>query len=173
MAKENQQQQFDPVQFGIGVMKDHEDKLVRLLQQTLQTPINHYTDREGNLDRQLVSQQMALRSTLLLSLSNQLGRLQMALYSLACQRVGVDYGEIMNEMVDATSEFEDGMDRIHAIATNHLPLSPEADDLADPAEPVEPEGHRDDPGPPGEPGPAGQPDEEQAAAGSGFVDMGL
>ena len=144
MTQENEQ--FDPVQFGIGVMKDHEHKLFDLIRAINQQPINNYTDRDGNLDRQLVSQQIAIRSTLILNLSNQLGRLQMALYALACQRIGVDYGEILNEMTEATTEYEEAMDALHAKATSKLPLAAEQ-----PPEPGTqcPTGEAGEPGEPG------------------------
>lgn len=139
MLQESQEsQEFDPIQFGIGVLKDHEVKLFHLIQTAIQQPVNHYTDREGNLDRSLVSQQLALRSTLLLNLSNQLGRLQVSLYALACQRVGQDYGELLNDLTETVTKFEEGMDRVQVAAMQKLPVAPAAPPEPEPEEEPEP-----------------------------------
>lgn len=119
--------ELGPLDFSINVLKDHEVHLHDLVKTVLSQPVKHYTDKEGRLDRELVSQQIAARSTLLLSLSNQFGRLQMALYSLAAQGIGIDYGELLNEMSDAQAQYEDAMDRIYQRSASFLPISPAAE----------------------------------------------
>lgn len=116
---------FDSVMFAAAAMTDHGAQLVKLIQNVLQTPVKHYTNKDGNLDRELVMQQYAQQSTLLLSLANQLGRSQLAIYAIVCQGISEDYGALMNELADATAAYEAAMDSLHQQVTQGLPVAPE------------------------------------------------
>lgn len=122
----NDTQQSASNEFGIGILQSHEKRLFQLIQTVLASPINHYIDRDGRPDRELISQQLSLRSTLVLNLSNQVGRLQLALYSLAVQNLGVDFGAILNEMADAQESYESAMDDLMTRITGGLPIAPES-----------------------------------------------
>lgn len=109
----------------VTLLQEHEKRLFHVFLTTQQQPVIKYTDKEGNLDRELVSQQLLLRNTLLLSLSSSLSRLQTTLFALGMGNVSIDYQRFLDELTATTAAFEKGMIKVVELATGKSPAAAE------------------------------------------------